>query len=233
MSWVFATELLKDRRVRVGHSFTSLAAHLGVSAATVRAIEGGAKTDHYELGLLLRYADALGLELLELFEPACTDQPGDASDSDAAAALAVLVGCGGSFYFDAAAAALGWTPERVRAALNAAVPLLEPLGMRLSWQGDVEVKLVGAVQHAAAVAEVSASTVRDRGLYKHSARLLIEIARLGTVRRSDDPVATAQLLDAGLVEYLGSEGSGVSKGNRATLGLSDAGRYNLCIDGHD
>jgi transcriptional regulator with XRE-family HTH domain len=129
----FDTELLAERRVRSGHSTLSLAGHLGVSVATVRAVEGGADPARYEYGLLCRYAEALGLEVPQMFRATvvCTDGP-DVGD-DAAHVVAVIVAAGGVVQIDQLAEALEWPPQRVRVALDDAAKLLPGVGLRLVW----------------------------------------------------------------------------------------------------
>lgn len=219
----FDTERLIERRIRVGHSVLSLAGHLGVSAATVRALEGGASPTDYELGILTRYAQALGLEFDELF----AGPP--APSADTGSVIALLHSTGGTAHLDALGEALGWTPERTVAALRAADGPAATVGLRIAWFGDVAVTLVPELAATDAVVTYSARAIQSAGLNRDAARVVATLAARSTLAYSESP-SLRQLLDAGIVEFAPATKKATPRGGvRRTLRLTEQARYDLCL----
>lgn len=223
----FASALLADRRVRVGHSTQTLAHHLGVTPSVVRAVEGGADPSRYEYGLLDRYAEALGLEVPELFEDDALEAR--AQDDDVAVVVSLVANTGGRVQLSPLCEALGWSPERVRAALDAAPERLALVGLRLVAFGDAAVELVGTPGQSGEVVSLSARSVESYGLNSTQAKLVYELSGGGKKQRSETP-GTQQLLDAEIIEYDQTLSNSPKGGVRAAVRLSKKGRFDLCLD---
>lgn len=228
MSRQFRTEWLQARRRQVGHTTWSVSTHLGVSPATIRAIEGGASPAIYPFGLLDRYAAALGCRIDDLFdEGGC-----DVELTEVAQVVATIVAAGGHVLIDVAADALGWTPEHIRDVLREAAGKLDTVGLALTWRADSAVTIVPSAVAVTPTTPLAWASVAATGLNEPQARVIATLARTGRLNRTASTMASSMLIDAGLVEHSTSHRTSphIHHGVRAAVQLSDTTRYDLVLE---
>lgn len=225
----FATGRLIERRLRADVSVQGLAGNLGVSAATIRGIEGGTDPQGYTFGFLERYAASLGLAFDELFEDDTSVGTGDV----AAAVGALQAAAPGWVETTALAAVLGWEPERLYLALLEAVESLEEVGLRVAWDGDVAVRLLPVVAVADRGVSLARQVLERSGLRRAEARLVLDVLNAGQLSRSDNRPVTVRMVDANVLTYVKKQrkaGQQKHHGVRDMLQLTDEARFNLCLD---
>jgi transcriptional regulator with XRE-family HTH domain len=226
-----AGAFLRARRLELGIAEVTLAWSLGVSPMTLRRIEAGGDPLNYDLRFLANFADRLGISFDELFDEAGEPARAGAPWRDVERVGAALAGAGGRSRVDALAAALGWSPERTRLALDDLAVKVRPAGMRVVWAGDTEVVLgprAGAREVAGAQVWRS---IEANGVSAAEFRCIALLARSRHHNAgSDDAVVLKRLISAGVVasERTGKKGS--SDLRRTEVRLTDRARFDLCLD---
>jgi hypothetical protein len=128
---------------------------------------------------------------------------------------------------DELAAALDWTLERTLAALDGLAGQLRRCGQRLQWVADVDVQVVAAADPGP-LDHVSESMVRVRGLnIEEAAELDALLTGVNRARRNGPQVHIPRVVGAGLVSVVASVDMEHARHN---LELTDAARFNLCLD---
>jgi transcriptional regulator with XRE-family HTH domain len=218
-------DLIRRRRMALGLSERDLAKRLGVTGFTVNALERAANHDDLPAGMIGALAEALALTPNELFNtPTGTQRP--EVTVDAAAVGGLLAGDGRLVPTAALAEVLGWTGERVTAALDGLAVRLPEVGQRLHRLGN-DVSIVAAVAPADRLEGLSRRVMAARGLTTHQAQLLYR-AWCGqltpTMPSNPDRVTLGVLTNAGLLTVP----------DRVTRGelpqLTDDVRFSLALD---
>jgi len=197
----FAGDRLRQRRLELGIAETALASTLAVTPMVVRLIEAGGSANH-DLRFLARYAAALGLEVLDLFDAAqSTPDSAPTRRPDAERLGAALVASGGTLNVDAAAEELGWSPERTRLAADSLEAAVRSAGMRLVWHGGADVFLAPADGETPTVAAVGARSIGTYGLTRAEAEVLVGVLDAGSrIHRSGAPaVVLSWLTSSGVI----------------------------------
>lgn len=154
------TALIARRRIALGLSQRALSAECGFTNVTISLLESGRNHEELTIRKLGRLADALGLPTGALF----TDAQGDAREpaEDDRVLEALLAEARQALGRGQIAVALGWTLDRVEAALAQLASRLDPTGVLL---------------HRAS----SGFTLRPRSeLFTHEQRQELERLRLRT-----------------------------------------------------
>lgn len=200
--------LIRRRRTELGLSQRSLASQIGTTGSWIRNLEAGGNIRDLSVVQLARLADALALDLHEILsgttQPDARRAAGRDPAGDAAAVGALLHAAGVLTPTAALTDALGWTYERLDAALGDLDQRLRDCGMRVhrlhnrvsierdNTSVDAEVLETSMRQHLA----------RDN-INATEARILHRIVSGQGLPRDPsnaDSVALAVLINAGLVE---------------------------------
>jgi hypothetical protein len=201
---------------------------------TVRRIEEGCDPLVYDMRFLAGFAGALGVEFSDLFDwdtPPARGTRGGSDDVERAGA--VLAGSGGRATIDALATALAWTIERTRLALAGLEVAVTGAGMRLIWFADTEVLLAPVDGVAVEVESQIASAIVTGGMNVAEFEVICQLARSGPVRhRSASNVnVLSRLISAGAVQVERTGREGRDSRQVTEVQLTDAARFDLCLDG--
>jgi transcriptional regulator with XRE-family HTH domain len=166
-------QTVRARRFELGVAERALGDALGVESAVIRRLERGHSQDQLTAAFVVDLAEALMVPVHQLL--AREERPAEpAPNDDAEAVGAVLARADEPVHVDRLTDELGWTVDRVDAALEVLDARLVAVGQTLGWLGDSLV----AVAHRAdeettriAAALVSDSVTSD-GLTVTDAKLL-------------------------------------------------------------
>lgn len=194
---------LRARRLELRIAETALARSIGVSPMVLRRIETNGAGINYDLRFLARYAAALGIDTLDLFDtgpPSHDTEPDTTGDGDVERVGAVLAGSFGRVEIDALAEALGWSVERCRFALGVLEERLAGCGIRVLFGADAEVVLVPAAGEHEAVLAHGDRTVGLTGLSLREAALVAQLVEVGPSQKAGDRNTQRRLVNLGIVE---------------------------------
>jgi transcriptional regulator with XRE-family HTH domain len=224
------TELLRRRRAELGISLRAIADQVGIGAPAYAVLENGHGHANLELGVVVRLARTLGLDIGDLVlteDGSHTErtEPGD----DAAALGALLSATAALTQSGALCEALGWPLERLQAAKSVLEQRLAGVGMTFQRQ-SAAVKIVTAADKADRDAVA-------RALRKHLARdhvsvieaRMLRAVELGAVPKqptNPERVALGVLVNAELVGFAESGG----RHREAPMVLADDVRFSLMLD---
>jgi DNA-binding XRE family transcriptional regulator len=200
---------IRRRRVELRLSQRTVAAAIGTAAGVVVGIERG--TNHRDLTVaqLARLADALGLDVVDLFAtptPAddTTETAPEADGPDDAAVLGAMVELAGILTpVTALAEAAGWTLQRTNEALDVLEERLTVAGLRLHRQpGKVAIMRAVIGDDTGRVRTLLRTHLSRDGVSATEARMLRRIAAGTTPQNPSNPeaVALGVLANAGLIE---------------------------------
>lgn len=114
-----------------------------------------------------------------------------------------------------------WTLPRTLLALLTLEDTLRPTGQRLAWLGEHDVLLVGDAGDENVLNSLTADILTDRGLNGLQAAILLRTHRAGNPwRNHGERVHGHRLVELGLIEQI----------NETKAALTDAARYNLCLE---
>ncbi len=223
---------VRDRRI-LGHlSQRTLAAALGATQQVIYRIEHGMRQNELDVSFLVDLAEALGVSVTQLFAGGESVVPrsacGDVCDeTDPAAVGSVLASTSDWVIVDDIADALGWTLERTFVALDTLAERLAPVGQRLAWLNDREVRLAGDVDDEPAVRRVTRRAVETFGLQQEEAFVVALAANGGhTARHRYTLMTLRRLVRAGLITTAPVVDGKQDDGPR----LTDLARFNLFLD---
>jgi DNA-binding XRE family transcriptional regulator len=223
---------IRRRRVELRLSQRTVAAAIGTASGVVDGIERG--TNHRDLTVaqLARLADALGLDVVDLFAtppPGGDSDSGSGSGSDDAAVLGAMVELAGILTpVTALAEAAGWTLQRTNDALDVLEGRLGATGQRLHRQPG-KVAIVRAVigDDTDRIQTLVRSHLNRDGVSATEARMLRRIAAGTTPQNPSNPeaVALGVLANAGLIKTTNPGG------NKAPVwALAEDVRHSLLLD---
>lgn len=242
--------LIRDRRLALGLSDQVLAEILGTTSRSIATLERGGDQNHLSLEFAQELAALLGVGLADLLDDPDQDHvedhadpddpPGDELDDEIGPDDAAVVGrhltAAGRTHIDDLARTLGWTSGRTRWALHRLEQSLAGVGQALAWVADSEVEITTAPGPTYTINVLSRRDIRAYGLRNMDAGLLHRLATQGPqndVTRWDQ-IALTRLRGIGLVTtdtiYQGSE-KRTGPRNDEGARLTDAGRFNLFLDG--
>jgi len=136
---------IRRLRLQAGYSTRRFARALGVSASTIRGLEDGSNHHQLPLTLIAHLAELLDVSTRELF--ACTGHDAVAPTKDDRTVEAALQSLPGVVAASDLAAALGWTLQRTRQALDALDQRLQSTGARLHRNGWQQYAIRPATEH--------------------------------------------------------------------------------------
>lgn len=168
---------IRRLRLQAGYSTRRFARALGVSASTIRGLEDGSNHHQLPLTLIAHLAELLDVSTRELF--ACTGHDAVAPTKDDRTVEAALQSLPGVVAASDLAAALGWTLQRTRQALDALDQRLQSTGARLHRNGWQQYAIRPATEHLSDQQQQALHRIgpRDRGLNQVTARLLLAATR--------------------------------------------------------
>lgn len=225
--------VVRARRIEMELAPSLLARVLGTSGEVINRLErctvdqGG-----YQLRFVVQLARVLGFASpAELFAPPAMPTEGDLIDADDTSAVgALLAGQKAHVFVETLAEALGWTLARTLFALEQLEQLLVPVGQRLSWVSDLEVRLVAAPVAAAAVRTVSRRGL-ERGLSRNDVKALAKVMKGGSVTIDELPKPSMQrLLAADFLRVAEEERDKDASGRTGAVQLGERARFNLLVD---
>lgn len=217
---------VRRRRAELGLTVRGLAKHLKVTGAVVTRLESGDNHPDLPLGLLVRLAEVLAVDLPTLLvqsRPACDAVPD--ADQDARTVGAALVADGTLVPLGALAEAFDWTLQRTEAAIEALEARLPDVGMRVHRLRD-QVAVVRAVEpiSRAALGQLTRKHLHRTAISLSEARIVFRLAS-GTPPRdpgNSERVAIGVLANAGLLEP--------DPAGAAEMRLSEDVRFSLLLD---
>jgi transcriptional regulator with XRE-family HTH domain len=200
-------ELIHRRRIQLGLSERELAKRLGTGGAVVRGLVAGTNQEEQPIKMLAALAEVLAVSFDELFgrvQPVAAAGKDTAAPAADAAAVGALLGTDGRLVpMETLADALGWSVDRVRAALRELAERLPAAGLRLHLlNGSVSIVPAAAAVGPVELQRLSRAVLSRRGLKSSSARVLhqactgvLDTGKQGNAER----VALAGLVNAGLL----------------------------------
>jgi len=168
---------IRRLRLQAGYSTRRFARALGVSASTIRGLEEGSNHHQLPLTLIAHLAELLGVSTRELF--ACITHDAVAPTTDDRTVEAAMQSLPGVVAASDLAAALGWTLQRTREALDVLDHRLQSTGARLHRNGWQQYAIRPATEHLSNQQRQDLHRIgpRDRGLNHITARLLLAATR--------------------------------------------------------
>lgn len=222
--------VLRQRILDLGLSDRALAAAAGTGQATVRSMtQDDALVGHVTVAVLRRLLDETGLTAGDLLDGPDTGHEAPSDGGDTALLAQLLLGDPRAHPRERLAYALGWTLDRLAAAVDAAGAALAPAGLRVHENTAGMVALRRTDDRAAdALRRLQRARDHDDGVDNGDARLLYavltgELAG-GDVRHGDRP-KLATLHRQGVLEI---EEGGTATGGRVRL--SAAAAYAFDVD---
>lgn len=217
---------IRQRRLTLGMEQGQLAELMSLtSGESIRRLERDSNQAQFTLAQVSLLADALGASVGEMLTADERSDTGPADDIEAVGAL--LAAAATRVPVDELATALDWTLDRTLAALDGLTDQLQRCGQRLQWVADVDVQVVAAADPGP-LDHLSESMVRVRGLnIEEAAELEALMKGVKRARRHGPQVHIPRLVGAGLVSVVPSVDMDHARHN---LELTDAARFNLCLD---
>lgn len=228
---VIDPERIAQRRRMLGLTTHALAGALATTSSSIIRIESGGSQDAIDLGFVADLARVLGCSVAELLRPMDSPEPslgqehdlgGTPTEEDVKLVGSMLSAAAGWIAVDDLCAELSWQLERVLEALHVVETTAPAIGMSVAWLGD-HVFLVPAHHEP--------GSVRGRGTRFHYSLQKDPAALLHRLGRGDDQkmiarhpqISQRRLIALGLAEL-------VDGPSGPELRLTEAGRYNLCLD---